>query len=656
MKIGTYYYPEQWPRNQWTRDFDNIAKHGFQIVHMAEFAWFSMEPAPGDIRLTWLDECVMLAAERGLKVILCTPTAAPPIWLARDFPETLPIENGVVKDFGGRRHYSPTSPALREATARIVTAMAERFGNHPAIIGWQIDNEFGQTYSTNDHTHHSFQQWLTRKYQTIDRLNEAWGCAFWNTQYTAFDQIRMPASREPRYANPHQHQDAARFWSWALADFCRLQCDILRPHIGDRFLTTNFMPFHLDLNPADCRNDLSLFSWDSYPVTGWEKNPTDETYRIADPNGISLMHDHMASFTGRYALMEVQPGMVNWTGVPVHVYPGAIRLWLWTAFAHGAEFITVYRWRRPRFGMELFHEGLVTTDGVTLSQGGREFVQVIEEMKRFPAVEEAPHVHAGLPQVGIIIDYEQLWSFKTMPQAKQWDAVAMINALYGAVARLGLPVKILHPEMPWPGDLKLIIAPALQLVDQSLIDRLDHFAAGGGHLLLTCRTALMNREAHLWEGPTAAPIVPLIGATIDSHDGMPEGHSAHVEFDGKSFRWGAWGDLVLPAEGTRVLGRYADQFYVGTAAITQKLHGSGVVTYCGVAAEAPLYDALIESLAKQAKLPVTVLLNRVHVVQRDGLSICLNYQDQAIDVPAPANAAFIIGDRRIGPAGVAVWK
>jgi beta-galactosidase len=188
MKIGTYYYPEQWPRNQWTRDFDNIAKHGFQIVHMAEFAWFSMEPAPGDIRLTWLDECVMLAAERGLKVILCTPTAAPPIWLARDFPETLPIENGVVKDFGGRRHYSPTSPALRAATARIVTAMAERFGNHPAIIGWQIDNEFGQTYSTNDHTHHSFQQWLTRKYQTIDRLNEAWGCAFWNTQY----QSRAP--------------------------------------------------------------------------------------------------------------------------------------------------------------------------------------------------------------------------------------------------------------------------------------------------------------------------------------------------------------------------------------------------------------------------------------------------------------------------------
>ena len=127
MQIGTYYYPEQWPRDQWRRDFDNIAGHGFQIVHMAEFAWFSLEPAPAKFDFDWLDDCIKLAADRNLKVILCTPTAAPPIWLSRDFPETLPIENGVVRDFGGRRHYAPTSPALRDATTRIVTAMAETF-------------------------------------------------------------------------------------------------------------------------------------------------------------------------------------------------------------------------------------------------------------------------------------------------------------------------------------------------------------------------------------------------------------------------------------------------------------------------------------------------------------------------------------------------
>ncbi len=57
MKIGTYYYPEQWPRNQWQRDFDNIAAMGLQIVHMGEFAWLSMEPRMGGslILIGWMN-------------------------------------------------------------------------------------------------------------------------------------------------------------------------------------------------------------------------------------------------------------------------------------------------------------------------------------------------------------------------------------------------------------------------------------------------------------------------------------------------------------------------------------------------------------------------------------------------------------------------
>src|SRR5947207_13090742 len=116
MKIGTYYYPEQWPRDQWERDFDHIASMGLQIVHMGEFAWFTMEPRPGEFHFDWLEQCVELAAKRKIDVILCTPTASPPIWLSRDFPETLPVDaRGERARFGGRRHYSPTSPAMRQA-------------------------------------------------------------------------------------------------------------------------------------------------------------------------------------------------------------------------------------------------------------------------------------------------------------------------------------------------------------------------------------------------------------------------------------------------------------------------------------------------------------------------------------------------------------
>ena len=56
-----------------------------------------------------------------------------------------------------------------------------------------------------------------------------------------------------KYGNPHQVLDAARFWSWAFARFNKLQADVLQPKIGERFVTTNFMPFHPDVNPSDWR-------------------------------------------------------------------------------------------------------------------------------------------------------------------------------------------------------------------------------------------------------------------------------------------------------------------------------------------------------------------------------------------------------------------
>jgi beta-galactosidase len=658
MKIGTYYYPEQWPREQWTRDFDHIARMGLQIVHMAEFAWFAMEPTPGEIRLDWLEECVNLAAERELDVILCTPTAAPPVWLADQFPETLPVDqHGTRRRFGGRRHYNPLSVKLQEATWRIVTAMAQRFGKHEAVIGWQIDNEYSGPFDQSETTHRAFRSWLTKKYGTIQELNRAWGNQFWNTYYTTFDQVMMPPSRDPGYDNPHHHLDASRFWSHAFAEFNRLQAEILRKHVGKRFITTNFMPLHLDANPADMRKDLTLFGWDSYPVTGWGRAMTDESYRLADPNGIELAHDHMASFNGRWALMEVQVGQTNWSGVPVLLYPGAVRLWLWTAIAHGCEFITVYRFRQPRFGQELFHHGLVGWDGVTETEGGREFAQVADELKLLDLGDDAnPTVSADDGDaIGLLLDFEQLWYYASYPQARRWNQPQHLGRWYGAIARLGLPVKILHPDQPWPKNLKAIVAPGVQMVDAELVSRWKQYVEQGGHLVLTCRTGLMDRTGQTWEGPTAAPILDLIGGSIEAYDGMPEDTWGRVTLDDEEYTWCVWGDLLYAPEGTKVLGKYADQFYAETAAILQHAVGKGTVTYCGVYAEQPLADALVERVARQVGIEPTILPSRLRIGRRGKYTIALNYDDKPVDIPGVEGARFVLGGRRLPPAGVAVW-
>ncbi|HYO09489.1 MAG TPA: beta-galactosidase [Tepidisphaeraceae bacterium] len=668
MKIGTYYYPEQWPENQWERDFDRMAEMGLQIVHMGEFAWFTMEPEPGKFRFEWLERCLEMARAREMDVILCTPTAAPPVWLVQQHPDILPTaEDGTRDRFGGRRHYTPTSSAMREAAVRIVTALAEKFGGHPSVVGWQIDNEYSSKdmsrlgFDQGAETQSAFRQWLRAKYGSIESLNRAWGNQFWNQYYTDFDQILIPPTREPRYGNPHQNLDASRFWSRAFADFNKLQADILKKHVGQRWITTNFMPFHLDVDPGAIAPDVSLMAWDSYPITGWVRSPTNDEYRMGDPANISFTHDLMASYHGRWGLLELQPGHVNWSGYPVLPYPNVIRLWIWTALAHGAEFVTTYRFRQPRFGIELFHEGLVEPDGVTPSPGGEQFVHVIDELKQIDKAKWNAGADNFDPDstVGLLFDFEQLWWYETLPQAKRWSQPHWVRLWYQAAARRGLRVKVLHPKQPWPAGLKLVVAPGMQMVDDADVQQLHEFVGGGGHLVLTCRTALMDRNGQLWEGKLAHPILDMIGAEIEAYDSLPEECWGEVEMDAKKYPWGVWGDLLYAAEGTKVLAKYSNQFYAGAAAVTQcKRAKGGSTTYCGVHGEAAFVDALVERLATQIGLKgqSPPLPSRVQVIRRGPYHVLLNYLDTQVVAPAAKGARFLVGTRRVEPAGVAIWE
>jgi beta-galactosidase len=223
-----------------------------------------------------------------------------------------------------------------------------------------------------------------------------------------------------------------------------------------------------------------------------------------------------------------------------------------------------------------------------------------------------------------------------------------------------LDVRILHPKRDWPDDIKFIVAPALQMVDDADVKRLHDFAERGGHLVLTCRTAMMDRTGQLFEGKIAQPILDLIGGEIEAYDSLPPEKWAQVELDGKKHPWGVWGDLMYSAEDTKVLAKYADQFYAGAAAVIQCRHGpggsAGAVTYCGVHGEQSFTEALMEKLAGQAGLTTTPLPTRVQLIRKGPYRVLLNYQDTVFNAPAPRGARFIVGSRRVDPAGVAIWE
>ena len=218
--LGSYYYPEQWDSSQWERDLKKMSEMGIKFTHFAEFAWSMMEPEEGEYHFEWLDRAVSLAEKYGLKVIMCTPTPTPPVWLSKKYPDILiQRDNGVTIQHGRRQHASWSSDRYRHYVENIVSRLAIHYGNNPTVIGWQIDNEPGH-YGVVDYSENAqakFRIWLQKKYGTIDKLNDTWGASFWSETYQNFEQVRLPNQQEvPDKANPHAMLDLNRFMALSI--------------------------------------------------------------------------------------------------------------------------------------------------------------------------------------------------------------------------------------------------------------------------------------------------------------------------------------------------------------------------------------------------------------------------------------------------------
>ena len=142
--LGVCYYPEHWPEDWWAEDACRMRKAGIKYVRIAEFAWSRFEPKRDRFEWGWLDRAIETLGTAGLKIVLGTPTCAPPKWIVDDNPDMIPVdEQGRPRGFGSRRHYTFSSQAYWRESRRIVEILASRYGHNPHVVGWQTDNEYG---------------------------------------------------------------------------------------------------------------------------------------------------------------------------------------------------------------------------------------------------------------------------------------------------------------------------------------------------------------------------------------------------------------------------------------------------------------------------------------------------------------------------------
>jgi len=664
VETGVYYYPEAWNPDQWDRDFKKMEDMGFEFTHMAEFAWAQMEPTEGVYDFKWLDKAVELAAKHNLKVIMCTSSATPPIWLVRKYPEVLvETSTGQTGQHGTRQHCSWSSPKYRELTTRLVEAQAKHYANDKRIWGWQIDNEpshYG-TYDFSTAAQTNFKAWLQKKYTTVANLNTAWGTAFWSGVYTDFSQIEIPneARQFSGIASPISMVDFKRFSADECASFISMQYNTLRGSISkEQFVTSNFMHIHTDVDPW--RNkDLDFISYTMYPVAGYTKGVGDQGFRLGDPWRISYANDFFRPLKGVTGVMELQPGQVNWGAYNPQPYPGVIKAWLWNSFAGGLDFICSYRFRQPLSGGEQFHYGMVGTDGVTELSGGMqysEFMKEIRELRKMYRPDVKMPTDYAARKTALLYNPDNIWETEIQKQTSQWSEIKHITGYYSTLKSLTVPVDIVGEDR----DLSaypVVIAPAYQMVDSMIIAKWKKYVENGGHLILTCRSGLKDRNGHFFEAPWANSITSLIGAKIAMYDELSADTKANVAFNQTNYAWNVWGDILEPYFGVETWATYADQFYAGKASVTHRKAGKGTVTYIGTETkDGKLEKEVLKKVYDSAGINIEEQPEGVMVNWRDGFWVAINYSSVRVNINIPNNAKIIFGTRSLPVAGVVVWR
>ena len=645
-ELAVCYYPEHWPQDKWETDAAAMMENGITRVRIAEFSWSRIEPEDGRFEWDWLDQAVDVLARAGLKITMCTPTATPPKWLVDKMPDMLAVgEDGVVRGFGSRRHYSFSHAGYRAQSKRITTLIAERYGAHPAVHAWQTDNEYGchdTILSYCEAARDGFRLWLRNKYKTIAPLNDAWGNVFWSMEYNNFEQIELP-NLTVTEANPSHALDFRRYSTAAVAAFNKDQVDVIRHYSPERPIAHNYMG---DFNQFDHRvvaRDLDIASWDSYPL-GFLQNlqltaRLDERLhrdclRVGDPDFQAFHHDLYRGM-GRLWVMEQQPGPVNWARTNVIPANGAVRMWSWEAIAHGAEVVSYFRWRQSAFAQEHMHAGLMLRDD-TPAPGLAEAKQVAEELQQItlPLNDKA--------EIALIHDYEADWMSALDGQTADFYYLRLLLDVYRAVRQNGGSLDVIGPKDDLTG-YKLIIAPSLMHVSDDLAKRLE---AADATILVGPRTGAKTADFQLPENLAPGPLGGLTGFRVTRVDALPKAFPISVQWngiDGEVSVWHERGDMSGMPKGTTVLG---DPLVVS----------SNKTSYLTGWPDAVLLKAIIKEQMEIAQIEIIDMPEYLRVRRRGDLVCVMNYGPETVTLPDTLRGDIIIGERRIPQAGIVMLR
>ncbi|PNE42695.1 beta-galactosidase [Streptomyces noursei] len=630
IRFGGDYNPEQWPEEVWAQDLELMTAAHVTMVTAGIFSWAKVEPRPGEWDFGWFDRVLDGLAGAGIEVCLATMTASPPPWLSRAHPEILPEgPDGQRRWPGARQHFCPSSPVFRAHAVRLVEQLATRYADHPALAMWHVGNEYGchtrQCFC--EVSAQDFRRWLRERYGTVAALNDAWSTSFWSQAYGDFAEV-LPPRTAPTFANPAQQLDYLRFGDQALKDCYlaeRAVLDRLTPGVP---VTTNLMPQHKPVDAFGWAPSMDVVALDFYQ----------DPYVPDDHVRAGYVFDLMRSARGGqpWLLLEQAAGAVNWRPRNGPKPPGAMRLWSWQAVAQGADAVLFFQWRQSRGGAEKFHSAMLPHGG-TDTRIFREVCELGRELAAVPGIEGT----RSRASVALLADWQSWWALEldSRPSAAL-DHSHSALAHYRPLFEAGVACDVVPPDRdlsPYP----MVVVPNLYLLTADHAARLAAYVRGGGHLVVSFFSGIVDACDRVHPGGYPGPLRELLGLRVAEFWPLAEGASVAVGGEGAhGGRADLWTEEIVPA-GAEVVARFLDGELAGRPAVTRHDYGRGTAWYLGTRLEPALLRALLDDVRAAAGVAPVLpgLPAGVQATVREGAGgryvFLLNHGCRAVEVPLP---------------------
>ena len=647
LAFGGDYNPEQWDGEVWKQDDELMRRAGVNLATVGVFSWALLEPEEGRYDFAWLDAHLDRLHANGVAVDLATPTASPPPWFTLAHPDALPVgPDGTRLTHGSRDTYCLAAPAYRDAACRVASALAQRYGDHPALALWHVHNEY-VTLCWCDHTAAAFRGWLQARHGSLDILNEAWGTAFWSQRYTSWEQVLPPRATQ-WHKNPGQALDFRRFWSDEALAAYREQRDALRA-ASDRPVTTNLMlPGYQNLDLWAFGREVDVVSIDHYPTGPGLDAAADTAFGA----------DRARSFAGGapWLLMEQGTNTVYAGDRTLGKEPGEILRHSLGHIARGSEGALFFQWRQSRAGAETWHSAMVPHAGPD-SRTFREVTGTGAAVARLGELAGST-VRA---EVAVLHDSDAWWALDVegLPSA-ELDYHAALRRAHRTLWDAGVTTDFAHPVQEL-GRYRLVVAPALFLLSDAGAANLRRYVEDGGTLLVQHAVGYVDDRLHArLGGYPAAPLREALGIRVEEYRPLTRGERIALS-DGSHAT--AWSES-LRAEGAEALASYTHGLLAGGPALTRHRFGAGQGWYLSArldeADQAALVARLLDAAGVRPELPG--LPRGVEAVTRhaeDGRRwyVVLNHSAEPARLPEPLHDLLTDGPvRELPPGGCAVLR